>query len=284
MSARMGRLPLALVTFLAGVFAPSFGDGSAFAKGNPALNESKATLASCDASLQGCESEVATCADDLASCQAATCGNGIVEYGEMCDGDNLQGQTCQTAGYKYGKLRCEAFGAVCAFDVNGCTNDRFVEGPTGETIIDNETGLEWERKTNDNTSVHDVDDLYAWTSTGTAPDGALFASFMNTLNRSPTARAGTATASPAAAAASPDTAIGGCPRSTSSRRSSTRAPEAAAGQRRVRQSGVQHGLLGWMHELQLHGAGGLLVGVYLRHRPGLHLGRRFRRWPRVLRR
>jgi hypothetical protein len=45
------------------------------------------------------------------------------------------------------------------------------------TVTDNQTGLQWEKKTNSN-----VSDTYTWSSTGTAPDGTLFTSFLATMN------------------------------------------------------------------------------------------------------
>jgi hypothetical protein len=45
------------------------------------------------------------------------CGNGIVESGEQCDGENLNGQTCATQGFDGGKLTCSA---ECTFDTSGC--------------------------------------------------------------------------------------------------------------------------------------------------------------------
>jgi hypothetical protein len=38
----------------------------------------------------------------------AHCGNGILEreYGETCDGADLGGATCSTAGFLFGSLRC----------------------------------------------------------------------------------------------------------------------------------------------------------------------------------
>ena len=52
------------------------------------------------------------------TCGQGTCGNGIVETGEQCDGGNLGGQTCVTLGYSSGTLSCTS---ACAFDTSGCT-------------------------------------------------------------------------------------------------------------------------------------------------------------------
>jgi hypothetical protein len=55
------------------------------------------------------------------------------------------------------------------------------------TVTDNVTGLIWEKKTGtvgtpNTADVHDVNNLYAWSATGTAADGSLFATFLANLN------------------------------------------------------------------------------------------------------
>lgn len=45
------------------------------------------------------------------------CGNGALEAGEFCDGDDLGGSTCLTLGEGDGELACEA---GCTFDVSDC--------------------------------------------------------------------------------------------------------------------------------------------------------------------
>jgi len=58
---------------------------------------------------------------------------------------------------------------------------RFVDQGDG-TVIDTETGLQWEQKTADGT-VHDHDNGYSWTADGSrAPTGTLFTIFLATLN------------------------------------------------------------------------------------------------------
>ncbi|MGB7291216.1 MAG: DUF1566 domain-containing protein [Thermodesulfobacteriota bacterium] len=49
------------------------------------------------------------------------------------------------------------------------------------TFTDNVTKWRWEIKTDDD-SVHDVDNTYQWSDTGTDPDGSLFDVFLHTLN------------------------------------------------------------------------------------------------------
>jgi len=55
------------------------------------------------------------------------------------------------------------------------------------TLTDNRTGLVWEQKTGtvgtpNPTDVHDVNNRYSWSTTGTAADGTLFTEFLATLN------------------------------------------------------------------------------------------------------
>ena len=49
---------------------------------------------------------------------AASCGNGIVDGGEDCDGGNLGGNTCVSLGYDGGSLSCTA---GCQLNVANCT-------------------------------------------------------------------------------------------------------------------------------------------------------------------
>ena len=45
------------------------------------------------------------------------CGNGVINDGEECDGDNLADQTCQSLGYQAGILACTS---RCTFDRSRC--------------------------------------------------------------------------------------------------------------------------------------------------------------------
>jgi len=60
------------------------------------------------------------------------------------------------------------------------TGVRFVDNGD-DTVSDVATGLTWEKK-DDLGGIHDKDDLYAWSTTGTAPDGAAFTGFLAALN------------------------------------------------------------------------------------------------------
>lgn len=47
-----------------------------------------------------------------------TCGDGVIEGAEVCDGANLGGETCQSLGFSGGTLACNA---TCdAFDTSAC--------------------------------------------------------------------------------------------------------------------------------------------------------------------
>ena len=76
-----------------------------------------------------------------------------------------------------------ACGPGCTFDTSGCYASRFED--RGLTVYDNQTGLEWEKKTDDN-SIHDKDNAYTWTDGGdgdfTDPDGTAYTNFLATLN------------------------------------------------------------------------------------------------------
>lgn len=76
------------------------------------------------------------------------------------------------------KLQTKFFGTATA-----CDQNRFVV--TNDTVVDNLTNLQWERKTDDN-SFHDVDNAYAYTFAGdgdsTNADGTAFDTFLWDVN------------------------------------------------------------------------------------------------------
>jgi len=61
-----------------------------------------------------------------------------------------------------------------------CDGARFLDNGDG-TVTDKLSGLQWEKKTDD-ASLHDKDDRYPWSASGTAADGAAFATFLAALN------------------------------------------------------------------------------------------------------
>jgi len=101
-------------------------------------------LPQCQAKLKTCTAALGTCHTDLAACEA--------EPTVVFPGDG--------AGH----------GAALSYTDNG-------DG----TATDNNTLLMWEVKDN-NGGVHDVDNTYTWSSSGTAADGTLFTVFLATLN------------------------------------------------------------------------------------------------------
>ncbi len=107
--------------------------------------------------------------------QRAVCGNGIIEGDEQCEFNDLNGRTCASEGLFGVGLRCVP--GKCTLDTSGCAASRFED--KGQTIVDHDTGLEWEKKTDDG-GVHDKDKLYSWSDglTGLGGDGILFTEFL----------------------------------------------------------------------------------------------------------
>ncbi len=60
------------------------------------------------------------CSDGGAECAPATCGNGTVDDGELCDGSDLDGQSCAALGFDRGELRCAP--SCLSFDDRDCEN------------------------------------------------------------------------------------------------------------------------------------------------------------------
>ena len=122
------------------------------------------------------------------------CGDGTVDANEQCDGADLNGGTCVTAGFGSGTLAC---GPGCRYDTSGCTEGKFPAsgqttcynaigsviacagtGQDGEkqaganlayqdngdgTVTDLDTGLMWEKLTDDG-SIHDRDQTFSFAS------------------------------------------------------------------------------------------------------------------------
>lgn len=49
----------------------------------------------------------------------STCGNGVIDPGEQCDGSDLGGATCESLGFAGGTLACSG---ACTYDTSGCTS------------------------------------------------------------------------------------------------------------------------------------------------------------------
>lgn len=61
-----------------------------------------------------------SCGYDVTAPCSATCGNGVVECTEVCDGGDLGGETCSSQGCGGGTLACNA--GCDGFDLSGCTS------------------------------------------------------------------------------------------------------------------------------------------------------------------
>jgi hypothetical protein len=126
------------------------------------------------------------------------CGDGTVDPNEDCDGTNLNGGTCVTAGFGSGTLAC---GPGCRYDTSGCVPAAFPAsgqttcyspsgsgvvsctgtGQDGEkqagatlsyqdngdgTVTDLNTGLMWEKQSDDS-SIHDRDNAFTFANAPT---------------------------------------------------------------------------------------------------------------------
>jgi hypothetical protein len=110
-------------------------------------------------------------------CPVDLCGDGVVSLGEDCDQGNLNGANCSSLGLFGDGLAC---GPACVFDTVACSPTRFIDNGDG-TLTDKLTSLQWEKKTDDG-SVHDTNNTYTWSVTGSAPDGSAFVDFLGALN------------------------------------------------------------------------------------------------------
>ena len=65
---------------------------------------------------------------------SSTCGNGVAEQGETCDGQDLAGTSCTSLGFDGGVLACTA--DCSSFDVSGCTTGGSDTAICGNGIIE----------------------------------------------------------------------------------------------------------------------------------------------------
>jgi hypothetical protein len=54
---------------------------------------------------------------DNTTADVSTCGNGVRDAGEDCDGSDRDGASCHSLGFMGGPLRCDA---RCNFDTSSC--------------------------------------------------------------------------------------------------------------------------------------------------------------------
>lgn len=153
--------------------------------------------------LDSCSSAIGDAATTGQAPECGSCGNGVVDLGEQCDGANLAGETCQRLGFTAGgTLACDAY---CGFATGGCAAQRIPatgqsqsygpgsdgDSPAGAplayrdngdgTITDLNTGLMWEKK-DDSTGIHGQYNTYSWSIGGTNLDGTIVSEFLATLN------------------------------------------------------------------------------------------------------
>lgn len=147
-------------------------------------NGAPSDYAPCNADVATCSTNVGTCQNNLAACATVNCGNGYADAGEVCDGADLNGATCatQSPSTPYGTLACS--GGCDGFVTSGCSG-RF--DSSGATIIDYETGLEWQKKFSLDASPnpndpHDSDNTYNWTTGTSGATGSVFTDMLGRLN------------------------------------------------------------------------------------------------------
>jgi len=82
---------------------------------------------------EGGEAPGAGGAGPTSSSGGAACGNGGIDTGEACDGDDLGASTCVTEGFDGGTLACDA----CQLDISSCTSTPLC----GNGLDDDDDGL-----------------------------------------------------------------------------------------------------------------------------------------------
>lgn len=94
------------------------GPGSAAETSGADTSPATSTAETSTGSGEGGEAPGSGGAGPTSSSGGATCGNGGIEAGEACDGDDLGATTCVTEGFDGGTLACDA----CQLDTSGCTS------------------------------------------------------------------------------------------------------------------------------------------------------------------
>src|SRR5262249_51389831 len=77
----------------------------------------------------GCSSGEAPSSKPQGQMENSLCGNGLIDFGEPCDGMQLNGATCATVtggAFPVGTLKCSP---MCGFDMSGCTEAPGGGGP-----------------------------------------------------------------------------------------------------------------------------------------------------------
>ena len=166
-------------------------DDTAAAAAGAALPDYVAELSACNGDLAACDGDLATCDADLSSCDAdlATCGGDLATCssdlataeGDLatCEGDLAACEaSSSTAVLKTGQTTSYGAGTDGAVQAGVARN--YVDNGDG-TITDTRTGLMWAKKSDDGT-IHDKDNTYAWSTSGSLADGPAFTTYLATLN------------------------------------------------------------------------------------------------------
>ncbi len=110
-----------------GRFSCGFNDGyGPDGCGDPRCNSGGFTCTEVPAPPAGdicCGDDICEVDEDTSTCgldcgDPPVCGNGIIELGEICDGDALGGETCDSLGYDGGTLVCQS--NCLDFNTDGC--------------------------------------------------------------------------------------------------------------------------------------------------------------------
>jgi hypothetical protein len=169
-------------------------DDATAAAAGAALPDYVGDLASCNADMTSCNGDLTTCNGDLTTCTTnlgtaeadltacegdlSTCNGDLT----ACEGDLVACEAAPTAQLlKTGQTT--SYGAGTDGDLELGVAQNYVDNGDG-TITDTQTGLMWEKKSDDGT-IHDKDNTYYWTA-GPPGDlgatGTAFTSFIATIN------------------------------------------------------------------------------------------------------
>jgi hypothetical protein len=102
---------------------PFCGDG--LVQGDELCDGAQLAGATCEELVPGSPGGELACASDCASNDLSrctipsNCGNGLIDAGEACDGMNFGGLTCESFGFGFGQLACNA---SCNIVANGCSS------------------------------------------------------------------------------------------------------------------------------------------------------------------